>query len=108
MTSPPPRRADAQRNRDRLLSAAETVLNERGVTASLDDIAKAADVANATLYRHFPTREKLIEAVYEHRIATLCERARQLTGSQNPGDALLAWIREVVVHLTRSKVLGAG
>ena len=56
MTPREPRRADAQRNRDRLLTAAEAALNAHGVSASLDDIARAAGVGNATLYRHFPTR----------------------------------------------------
>ncbi|WP_063813192.1 TetR/AcrR family transcriptional regulator [Nocardia anaemiae] len=106
MTSPPPRRADAQRNRERLLSAAEALLNERGLSASLDDIAKAAGVGNATLYRHFSSREKLIEAVYDQRIRTLCDSAGNLEASRPPGEALVAWLREVVVHITESQVLG--
>ncbi|MGO4614709.1 TetR/AcrR family transcriptional regulator [Nocardia sp. 2YAB30] len=106
MASPPPRRADAQRNRERLLSAAESVLNERGVTASLDDIAKAAGIGNATLYRHFPSRGELIEAVYDQQIQTLCESADNLAASREPSEALLAWLRDVVVHITNSRVLG--
>lgn len=102
----PPLRADARRNRERLLAAAESVLNERGVTASLDDIAKAAEVGNATLYRHFPSREKLIEAVYDQRIRGLCDRAGELLAAPEPGAALVAWLREVVAHLTTSRVLG--
>jgi AcrR family transcriptional regulator len=103
--SPAPRRADARRNYDRLLAAAEIALNTDGTNASLDDIAKAAGVGNATLYRHFPTREGLIEAVYDHRIRTLCERAGELAASQQPGEALLSWLREVVAHITTSRVL---
>lgn len=106
MTSRSPRRADAQRNRERLLAAAEAVLDERGVTASLDDIAKAAAVGNATLYRHFPSREKLIEAVYDQRIRALCASADDLAASREPGEALLAWLRDVVAHITESRVLG--
>ncbi|WP_458689431.1 TetR/AcrR family transcriptional regulator [Nocardia tengchongensis] len=105
MTDSPPLRADAQRNRDRLLAAAESVLNERGVGASLDDIAKAAGVGNATLYRHFSSREKLIEAIYDKRINGLCDGAVQAAESSKPGAALVMWLREVVVHLTESKVL---
>ncbi|GAA5770805.1 hypothetical protein Aros01_07333 [Streptosporangium roseum] len=106
MTSRPPRRADAQRNYERLLVAAETVLNTHGAGASLDDIAKAAGVGNATLYRHFATREKLIEAVYDQRIRTLCDVAGKQAASEEPGKALLGWLREVVAHITESRVLG--
>lgn len=106
MPSPPPLRADARRNRDRLLAAAESVLNDRGVTASLDDIARAAGVGNATLYRHFPSREKLIEAVYDQRIRALCDSAGTLAAHREPGPALLDWLRNLVAHLTGSRALG--
>jgi AcrR family transcriptional regulator len=105
MTSPPSRRADAQRNYERLLAAAETALNAHGVGASLDDIARAAGVGNATLYRHFPTREKLIEAVYDQRIQALCAAARELSTAQDPAGALHRWLRAVVAHITESRVL---
>ncbi|MBF6171961.1 TetR/AcrR family transcriptional regulator [Nocardia blacklockiae] len=101
----PPRRADAQRNRERLLSAAEAVLDDRGVHASLDDIAKAAGVGNATLYRHFSSREKLLEAVYDRRIRALCDSAEKLRATRPRGAALVAWLREMVVHLTESRAL---
>ncbi|MFI6786532.1 TetR/AcrR family transcriptional regulator [Nonomuraea sp. NPDC050383] len=106
MASRPPRRADAQRNYERLLVAAETVLNTHGAGASLDDVAKAAGVGNATLYRHFATRERLIEAVYDQRIRMLCDAAGKQAASQEPGEALVGWLREVVVHVTESRVLG--
>lgn len=106
VTNSPPLRADAQRNRERLLAAAESVLNDRGVNASLDDIAKAAGVGNATLYRHFSSREKLIEAVYEQRIIGLCDSAARMASSPKPGEALMMWLREVVVHIIASKVVG--
>src|ERR1700722_3885932 len=105
MTSGAPTRADAKRNHDRLLAAAETALNAHGAGASLDDIARAAGVGNATLYRHFPTRSKLIEAVYDQRIATLCAAAGELAGTADPGQALNQWLRAVVVHITESRVL---
>lgn len=106
VASQPPRRADAQRNYERLLVAAETVLNAYGAGASLDDIAKAAGVGNATLYRHFATRERLIEAVYDQRIRMLCDAAGKQAAAQEPGRALIGWLREVVVHITESRVLG--
>ncbi|GAB2800443.1 TetR/AcrR family transcriptional regulator [Actinoallomurus bryophytorum] len=105
-SQPSRRRADAQRNRERLLAAAEAALNADGVNASLDDIAKAAGVGNATLYRHFPTREKLIEAVYDHRIRALCDAAGELAASGEAGEALVDWLRAVVCHITQSQVLG--
>jgi AcrR family transcriptional regulator len=104
--SPPRRqRADAQRNHERLLAAAEPALNAEGVNASLDDIAKAAGVGNATLYRHFPTRERLIEEVYDRRITALCDDAHRLAGGTEPGEALVEWMHAVVVHINRSRVL---
>jgi AcrR family transcriptional regulator len=117
------RRADAQRNRDRLLAAAEAALNAHGVGASLDDIAKAAGVGNATLYRHFPTRAKLIEAVYDQRIRALCDLAGELAQAQardlagaaeqelaaardlDPAAALCEWLRAMVVLITDSRLL---
>jgi AcrR family transcriptional regulator len=105
MTPGAPRRADAQRNRDRLLAAAQTALNTHGADASLDDIAKAAGVGNATLYRHFPTRAALIEAVYDHRIAALCALATELSRTREPGRALHEWLQALVAHITEDRVL---
>jgi AcrR family transcriptional regulator len=105
MMSPAPRRADAQRNYERLLVAAETALNANGAEASLDDIAKAAGVGNATLYRHFPTRGKLIEAVFDQRFLMLCAAAGALSETQDPGTALKSWLRDVTRHITDSRVL---
>jgi AcrR family transcriptional regulator len=105
MTSGAPLRADAQRNRDRLLAAAETALNAHGATASLDDIAKAAGVGNATLYRHFPTRAVLIEAVYDQRIGALCGAAAELAKDREPAATLREWLLAVVEHITDSRML---
>lgn len=105
MMSPAPRRADAQRNYERLLAAAETALNADGAGASLDEIAKAAGVGNATLYRHFPTRGKLIEAVFDQRFLMLCAAASALTERQDPGAALKTWLRDVTRHITDSRLL---
>jgi AcrR family transcriptional regulator len=105
MASRVPQRADAQRNRERLLAAAETAFNAQGAGASLDDIAKAAGVGNATLYRHFPTRAKLLEAVYDQRIAELCAAAAELGQPAAPARALHKWLRAVVAHVTDRRVL---
>jgi AcrR family transcriptional regulator len=105
MASRAPRRADAQRNYERILAAAETALNAHGANASLDEIAKAAGVGNATLYRHFPTRRSLIEAVYDKRIRMLCVKAGELAATREPGQALLDWLRVMVAHITDSRLL---
>jgi AcrR family transcriptional regulator len=102
---PGSQRADAPRNRERLLAAAVTAFNARGAGASLDDIAKAAGVGNATLYRHFPTRAKLLEAVYDQRIAVLCAAAAELAQPAAPARALHEWLRAVVTHVTDRRVL---
>jgi AcrR family transcriptional regulator len=105
MTAGTPRRADAKRNRDRLLAAAETALSTHGASASLDDIARAAGVGNATLYRHFPTRAALIEAVYDQRIMALCALATELSRTREPGVALPEWLHALVAHIAGSRVL---
>jgi AcrR family transcriptional regulator len=105
MTLREPRRADAQRNRGRLLTAAEAALNAHGASASLDDIARAAEVGNATLYRHFRTRADLIEAVYDQRIRQLCAAAAELAEIREPSDALREWLRALVAHIMDSRVL---
>jgi AcrR family transcriptional regulator len=90
-------RADAARNRSRLLDAATLAFAERGADASLDDIAKAAGLGIGTLYRHFPTREDLVLAVYGAQIDALDQRSRELAASDDPGEALREWMRGFVV-----------
>jgi AcrR family transcriptional regulator len=89
-------RADAARNRARLLEAATALFAERGVETSLDDVARAAGVGIGTLYRHFPTREDLVLAVYGAQIQALDERSRELATSEDPGEALRDWMRGFV------------
>ncbi|MGZ4745985.1 MAG: TetR/AcrR family transcriptional regulator [Oryzihumus sp.] len=89
-------RADAARNRARLLDAATRQFAERGVETSLDDVAKAAGVGIGTLYRHFPTREDLVLAVYGAQIDALDERSRELATREDPGEALREWMRGFV------------
>ena len=89
-------RADAVRNRSRLLDAATAAFADRGADASLDDIAKAAGLGIGTLYRHFPTREDLVLAVYGAQIDALDQRSRELASSDDPGEALREWMRGFV------------
>jgi AcrR family transcriptional regulator len=81
-------RADAQRNRARVLEAAVAVFEARGVGASTEEIAKAAGVGAGTVFRHFPTKEALIEAVYVARLDALAAQARELEASDDPVRAL--------------------
>jgi AcrR family transcriptional regulator len=103
--APRRRRVDAQRNRELLLTAAETALNTHGRNASLDDVARSAGVGNATLYRHFPTREKLIEEIYGRRITALCTDAGRLAAAHEPGKALTEWLHAVLTHVNGSRLL---
>ncbi|MER7581224.1 helix-turn-helix domain-containing protein [Kitasatospora sp. NPDC097691] len=88
-----PLRADAQRNRDKILAAAVRVYTEDGLDARMEHIARAAGVGSATLYRNFPTREALIEAVYRNELAQLCDAVPGLLAAEPPYEALRAWTR---------------
>lgn len=81
-------RADARRNRARLLEAAEAVFAARGTSASTEEIAQQAGVGIGTLFRHFPTKETLLEAILMDRVARLGDMARSMTTSDDPGAAL--------------------
>ena len=85
-------RADAVRNRERVLEAAKTVFSAGGPDASWEAVAKRAGVGIGTLYRHFPSRELLIEAVYRAEVADLAESADTLTRELPPKAALTIWI----------------
>jgi len=100
-------RADAQRNRARLLAAASAAFARAGVETSLDDIARDADVGSGTLYRHFPTREALVEAVLDDRYATLAAEAVKLQAERSPQEALVAWLKLFVNHLMTYRGLAA-
>ena len=97
-------RADAVRNRDRVLEAAKTVFTAGGPEASLEAVAKRAGVGIGTLYRHFPTREALFEAVYRREVQQLGELAEQLSKSEaKPVDALRQWLRSNVEFVATKK-----
>ncbi|MFD1659794.1 TetR/AcrR family transcriptional regulator [Streptomyces caeni] len=90
-----PMRADARRNYERLLRAAAAAFAEYGENASLDDIAKRAGVGSGTLYRHFPTRQALLEAAYVDRIEAIAARADEIAKELPPGEALVEWLNEL-------------
>ncbi|MFI0508584.1 TetR/AcrR family transcriptional regulator [Streptomyces sp. WSLK1-5] len=89
-------RADARKNRDHLLTVAGTVITEQGVDASLRDIARRAGVGLATLIRHFPTREALLEALLRTSFDELAAQAADLETAAEPDDALASWLRDFV------------
>ncbi|GAA3218986.1 TetR/AcrR family transcriptional regulator [Dactylosporangium siamense] len=88
-------RVDARRNRDLLLAAAREAFETHGTDASLRDIARQAGVGIGTLYRHFPTREALLEALLASRFDALRDRAEELSATAAPGEALLGWLGEL-------------
>src|SRR5579883_2098347 len=88
----PKLRADAQRNRERILEVATEAFTRSGADASLDDIAKQAGVGPGTLYRHFPTREELLKAVYRKELETLAAAAQKFAATLPPVEALRAWL----------------
>ncbi len=89
-------RADAQKNYDHLLAVARDVVTEQGADASLRDVARRAGVGLGTLYRHFPTREALLEALLRASFDALTTRAGEREVASSPDDALVSWLREVV------------
>jgi AcrR family transcriptional regulator len=89
-------RADAQKNYTHLLDTARVVIAEQGADASLRDIARRANVGLGTLYRHFPTREALLEALLHSSFDELTQHAARLEASSSPEDALAAWLRDTV------------
>lgn len=85
-------RADAQRNRERILEVAKEAFTQFGANASLDDIAKESGVGAGTLYRHFPTREELLKAVYRAELEKLAGAEQKLAQTMTPINALRAWL----------------
>jgi AcrR family transcriptional regulator len=100
-------RADAIRNRERVLEAAKVVFSAGGPEASLEAVARKAGVGIGTLYRHFPTREALFEAVYRREVQQLSELAEQLKSEADPVDALRRWLRSNVEFVATKKGMSA-
>src|SRR3954447_22990123 len=96
--SPRPKRADARRNYDKVIAAAREAFAERGASTSLEEIARRAEVGIGTLYRNFPNRQSLLEAVYVGEVADLCRSAAEL-GDLPPWDAFVAWVQRLVGYL---------
>ena len=96
-------RADALRNRDLLLEAAKSVFTAGGPEASLEAVARTAGVGIGTLYRHFPTREALFEAVYRHEVQQLADLAERLKKETRPIEALRQWMRSIVKFVATKK-----
>src|SRR5246127_1484360 len=100
-------RADALRNRERVLEAAKAVFSAGGSEASLEAVARRAEVGIGTLYRHFPTREALYEAVYRREVEQLGELAEQLKTEAAPVEALRRWMRANVEFVATKKGMAA-
>jgi AcrR family transcriptional regulator len=99
-----PKRADARRNYEKLLEAAGAAFADNGTAASLEDIARRAGVGIGTLYRHFPTRQALLEAVYVDEVEEMSAKANDL-GDLEPWDALVTWLRQFVRYAATKRAL---
>jgi AcrR family transcriptional regulator len=98
-------RADAQRNRERILEVAKEVFTRNGAAASLDDIARQAAIGPGTLYRHFPTRDDLIEAVYHNEVEKLAAAEQRFAAAMPPLEALRAWMLLFIDHVSAKKLI---
>jgi len=101
-----PLRADGRRNRERIIAAAEELVARDGAQASLEEIARRAGVGSATLHRHFPSRQALLEAVFRDGVAQLCARAGAQSGVK-PADELADWLEELTVYTATHRGLAA-
>ena len=98
-------RADAQQNRERILEVAKKAFTVSGANASLDDIAKDAGVGPGTLYRHFPTRDALIEAVYRTEVGRLAAAEKKFAETMSPVEALRAWMLLFVDYIATKHII---
>lgn len=101
MDNPLNLRADAQRNYNLLIKAAGTIFSVQGSSATLDTIAKQAGVGIGTLYRHFPTRKSLLEALYADKLTSLTDKASDLLASTPPDQALAAWLKTTLDYTAK-------
>lgn len=98
-------RADAVRNRERLIDAAKAAFAEIGPEVSLEEIARRAEVGIGTLYRHFPTRDAVVEAVYRREVVQLAEAAETLLATHRPVEALTRWLHLAVDYLATKRLI---
>ena len=104
--TPRKRRTDAQRNRERILEVAKQAFTRSGANASLDDIAKETGVGAGTLYRHFPTRDALIEAVYRTEVEKLAAAEKKFSANLPPIEALRSWMLLFVDYIGTKQIIG--
>jgi AcrR family transcriptional regulator len=98
-------RADAQRNRERILEVAKQVFTRRGAEASMDEIAKRARIGPGTLYRHFPTRDDLLAAAYISEVEKLAEAQRKFSAELPPVEALRAWMLVFIDYIAAKRII---
>src|ERR1700676_1596854 len=98
-------RADAQRNRARILKIAKEAFTRSGANISLDDVARQARIGAGTLYRHFPTRDSLLEAVYRTEVEKLAAAEREFTKTLPPVEALRAWMLLFVDYIAAKQII---
>ncbi|HUL28354.1 MAG TPA: TetR/AcrR family transcriptional regulator [Streptosporangiaceae bacterium] len=102
----PARRADAERNRDKILAAARTAFADPDAEVSMAEISRRAEVGMATLYRNFPGRQELLEALYTDEVDAVCKAAETIDG-QTPGAALAAWLHRFSAFTTSKRQIAA-
>jgi AcrR family transcriptional regulator len=98
-------RTDARRNRERILEVAKEAFARSGANTSLDDVARQAGVGAGTLYRHFPTRDALLEAVYHTEVGKLAAAERELSAKLAPVEALRAWMMLFVDYIAAKHII---
>src|SRR5437764_11988889 len=101
-----PKRADARRNYDKVIAAAREAFAQGGASTSLEEIARRAEVGIGTLYRNFPNRQALLEAVYVDEVESLCRSAAEFEDLP-PWDAFAAWVHRLVSYLATKQALAA-
>jgi AcrR family transcriptional regulator len=99
-----PKRADARRNYEKVVVAARDAFAEGGASTSLEEVARRAGVGIGTLYRNFPNRQALLEAVYAHEVEEVCQTAADLDGG-DPWEDLVSWLRRFVAYMATKQAL---
>jgi AcrR family transcriptional regulator len=102
-----PKRADARRNYEKVLAAARDAFAERGASTSLEEIARRAGVGIGTLYRHFPNRQALLEALYIDEVEEVCRVAAELDDARDPWEALSSWFERFVRYIATKQALAS-
>src|SRR5258706_9308562 len=100
-----PKRADARRNYDKVITAAREAFAERGESTSLEEIARRAEVGIGTLYRNFPNRQALLEALYVDEVEDVCRVAAELEDGGDPWEALSSWFERLIGYIATKQAL---